>query len=172
MRPHLDTIKSLAEELCSEVRNESATLPIRNEVRDVEERYNKLLDKLEEKVKAIDSFANIIKNFNMQLQDIQNELNRLESVLNNMEPIARSANALRVQLDDIRDFRNQLKNVGKQLKDADDLYRSIIVPLHQTHSAAAIAGERARLLDCLSDVQAVIDRARLADARHVLAVRR
>jgi SAM-dependent methyltransferase len=57
-------------------------------------------------------------------------------------------------------------------QDADDLYRSIIVPLHQTHSAAAIADERARLLDCLSELQAVIDRARLADARHVLAVRR
>jgi len=61
----------------------------------------------------------------MQLQEIQNELNRLESVLNNMEPIARNANALRVQLDDIRDFRNQLKKVGKQLKDAEDLYREL-----------------------------------------------
>jgi 2-polyprenyl-3-methyl-5-hydroxy-6-metoxy-1,4-benzoquinol methylase len=57
-------------------------------------------------------------------------------------------------------------------QDADDLYRSIIVSLGRTHSAEVIADERARLLGCLSDIQAVIDRARLADARHILAVRR
>jgi 2-polyprenyl-3-methyl-5-hydroxy-6-metoxy-1,4-benzoquinol methylase len=57
-------------------------------------------------------------------------------------------------------------------QDADDLYRSIIIPLGRTHSAAATAGEQARLYDCLSEIQAVIDRMRLADARHILAVRR
>jgi 2-polyprenyl-3-methyl-5-hydroxy-6-metoxy-1,4-benzoquinol methylase len=57
-------------------------------------------------------------------------------------------------------------------QDADDLYRSIMIPLQHTHSAAAIVGEQARLLGCMSGIQAVIDHARLADARHVLAVRR
>jgi hypothetical protein len=56
-------------------------------------------------------------------------------------------------------------------QDADDLYRSVIIPLGHTHSAEATADERARLLSCLSGIQAVIDRARLSDARHILAVR-
>jgi hypothetical protein len=57
-------------------------------------------------------------------------------------------------------------------QDADDLYRSIVVPLDRTYSPEAIVDERARFAACLSDIQAVIDRARLADARHILAVRR
>jgi 2-polyprenyl-3-methyl-5-hydroxy-6-metoxy-1,4-benzoquinol methylase len=57
-------------------------------------------------------------------------------------------------------------------QDADDLYRSIVIPLGGTHSAEAMADEKARLLGCLSDIQAVIDRARLSDARHILAVRK
>lgn len=57
-------------------------------------------------------------------------------------------------------------------QDADDLYRAVITPLAGTHSTEVIADEQARLLGCLSDIQAVIDRARLADARHILAVRR
>ena len=57
-------------------------------------------------------------------------------------------------------------------QDADDLYRSIVIPLGGTQFAEAMADEKARLLGCLSDIQAVIDRARLSDARHILAVRR
>jgi 2-polyprenyl-3-methyl-5-hydroxy-6-metoxy-1,4-benzoquinol methylase len=57
-------------------------------------------------------------------------------------------------------------------QDADDLYRSVIIPLGRTHSAEATADERARLLGCLSGIQAVIDRARLSDARHILAIRK
>ena len=37
-------------------------------------------------------------------------------------------------------------------QDADDLYRSIVVPLRRTHSEGAIANEQARLVNCLSEI--------------------
>ncbi|KAI2799657.1 hypothetical protein BLOT_011563 [Blomia tropicalis] len=125
LRQQLEMIKNLASELINEVDNDSATMNIRNEVRDVEERYNQLLAKLEEKCKNLDALSSNLKAFNMQLNDIQNELNRLESILNNMEPIARNQNALKAQLEDIKDFRNNLEKVNKKLKDAEGLYKKL-----------------------------------------------
>lgn len=125
MRHQLDTIKNLATDLINEVANEPATMGIRNEVRDVEERYNQLLARLDEKFKNLDSLSNSLKAFNLQLSDIQNELNRLEEQLNGMEPIARNLSVLKVQLEDIKDFRNNLEKVNRKLKEADALYKKL-----------------------------------------------
>lgn len=126
MRHQLDQVKNYASQLINEVKNEASTSHIKNEVHDVEERYNALLAKLEEKCKALDAFASNMKSFQMKLADIQNELNRLEEQLNNMEPIARNVSVLKSQLDQIKDFRVNLDKAHKKLQDAENFYKSFI----------------------------------------------
>lgn len=52
-------------------------------------------------------------------------------------------------------------------QDADDLYRALVTKGKYATSAGALA----RLNEALSEIQGAIDRARLSDSRHILAVR-
>jgi hypothetical protein len=57
-------------------------------------------------------------------------------------------------------------------QDADDLYRCVAAELARRRTAEAFAQEVERLSEALSGIQQALDRARLADARHILAVRK
>jgi methyltransferase family protein len=57
-------------------------------------------------------------------------------------------------------------------QDADDLYRCLAAQLGARDPGDAFGPEVARLVGALSGIQQALDRARLADARHILAVRR
>jgi len=81
---------------------------------------------------------------------------------------------LHTQLFTDRSIEFAMTRAGYEIKaewlfgqDADDLYRALIARGEQGASQAAIA----RLGDALSEIQGAVDRARLSDSRHVLAVR-
>lgn len=125
LRHNLDQVKTHARELINEVKNEKSTRQIENEVREAEERYRALLDKLDRKCKDLDVLANNVKTFTMKLTEIQNQLNQLEQQLNNMAPIARHSDILRQQMAEIKDFRNDLDKVHQKLKEAEQFYKNI-----------------------------------------------
>jgi hypothetical protein len=52
-------------------------------------------------------------------------------------------------------------------QDADDLYRAVVAKAAHRTSQTILA----QLAGALSELQGVVDRARLSDSRHVLAVR-
>jgi hypothetical protein len=57
-------------------------------------------------------------------------------------------------------------------QDADDLYRAIVTQVAGGTSGEALGRKLNRLGAALNGIQQAIDRARLSDARHILAVRR
>lgn len=126
LRYNLDTVKNLANDLINEIKNDKSSKQIENEVKDAEDRYKALLNKLDAKVKDLDTLSSNVKTFTMKLTDIQNQLNQLEQELNSMAPIARNPDILKNQLAEIKDFRNNLEKVNKKLKEAEQFYKSII----------------------------------------------
>jgi len=81
---------------------------------------------------------------------------------------------LHTQLFTDRSIRHAMARAGYEIKaewlfgqDADDLYRALIVKGAGATSQPALA----RLEGALSEIQNAIDRARLSDSRHILAVR-
>ena len=57
-------------------------------------------------------------------------------------------------------------------QDADDLYRAVTVQMAQLDPFAALRTDVGRLLAAVPAIQEAVDRSRLADSRHVMAVRR
>jgi hypothetical protein len=81
---------------------------------------------------------------------------------------------LHMQLFTDRSIQHAMARAGYEIKaewlfgqDADDLYRALVAKGEQGAPKAAIA----RLGEALSEIQGAVDRARLSDSRHVLAVR-
>jgi hypothetical protein len=81
---------------------------------------------------------------------------------------------LHTQLFTDRSIQFAMARAGYEIKaewlfgqDADDLYRALLAKGEQGASQAAIA----RLGEALSEIQGAVDRARLSDSRHILAVR-
>lgn len=97
----------------------------------------------------------------------------LESVCD--DHFARSLDSvLHTQLFTDRSIEYAMARAGYEIKaewlfgqDADDLYRALVAKGKQATSETALA----RLADALSEIQGAIDRVRLSDSRHVLAVR-
>jgi len=56
-------------------------------------------------------------------------------------------------------------------QDIDDLLRMLVAGLSEKYPPALLAGETRRLAAASDDLQHVVDRHRLADARHVLAIK-
>jgi hypothetical protein len=86
---------------------------------------------------------------------------------------------LHVQMFTDRSIRHAMDLAGYDVaaewifgQDADDLYRAIAVNASAAGVLPALEPELDRLLGALPAIQEAIDRSRLADARHVLAVRR
>lgn len=57
-------------------------------------------------------------------------------------------------------------------QDADDLYRLILTGISHRMPGGLPAGQSRRLRDAMQDIQGAIDHARLADARHIVAIKR
>jgi hypothetical protein len=81
---------------------------------------------------------------------------------------------LHTQLFTDRSIQHAMARAGYEIKaewlfgqDADDLYRALVAKGDPGASRAAIA----RLGEALSEIQGAVDRARLSDSRHILAVR-
>jgi hypothetical protein len=81
---------------------------------------------------------------------------------------------LHTQLFTDRSIQHAMARAGYEIKaewlfgqDADDLYRALVAKGDLGASRAAIA----RLGEALSEIQGAVDRARLSDSRHILAVR-
>jgi hypothetical protein len=86
---------------------------------------------------------------------------------------------LHVQMFTDRSIRHAMDLAGYDVaaewifgQDADDLYRAVAVQASAAGALPALQAELDRLLAALPAVQEAVDRSRLADARHVLAVRR
>lgn len=82
---------------------------------------------------------------------------------------------LHLQLFSDRSIRHAMTRAGYEIKaewlfgqDADDLYRALITRLGSVES---LRSELERLAGSLSEIQQSVDRARLSDSRHILAVR-
>ena len=85
---------------------------------------------------------------------------------------------LHLQLFTEDSVRHMLDQAGYEAKaewlfgqDADDLYRCLAARLAERGSTTVFHGEMERLAKVLSGLQQVLDRVRLCDARHVLAVK-
>lgn len=81
---------------------------------------------------------------------------------------------LHTQLFTDRSIQHAMARAGYEIKaewlfgqDADDLYRALVAKADHGASHPVLA----RLADVLSEIQGVVDRARLSDSRHILAVR-
>jgi hypothetical protein len=81
---------------------------------------------------------------------------------------------LHTQLFTDRSIQHAMTRAGYEIKaewlfgqDADDLYRALVAKAEQGSPRPILA----RLAAVLSEIQSVVDRARLSDSRHILAVR-